>query len=102
MNALGFTKGPWWHRRPDPFGDYTISHDGDTLAVAAVVSNMRPPEQVRANADLIAAAPDLYEALEIVRDADEDCRRDGLPRILPAMVRARIDAALAKANGEKP
>lgn len=52
----------------------------------------------RANALLIAAAPDLYEALEMVRDADEDCKRDKLPTI-PPLARAKIDAALAKARG---
>jgi hypothetical protein len=50
------------------------------------------------DAQLIAAAPDLLEALEMVRDADEDCIRDGLPR-LPASARAKIDRAIAKAIG---
>jgi hypothetical protein len=51
-----------------------------------------------ANARLIAAAPDLLEALIMVRDADEDCRRDGLPTI-PPMARNKIDQALAKVEG---
>lgn len=42
------------------------------------------------------AAPDLLYALTMVRDADEDCKRDGLPTI-PEAARATIDAALAKA-----
>lgn len=41
---------------------------------------------------------ELLEALTMVRDADEDCRRDGLPTI-PAPARAKIDAAIAKAEG---
>jgi hypothetical protein len=44
------------------------------------------------------------EALEMVRDADDDCKRDGLQTI-PPFARAKIDAALEaleKANaGEK-
>lgn len=36
----------------------------------------------------------LTDALEMVRDADEDCKKDGLPTI-PPMARAKIDAALA-------
>jgi hypothetical protein len=48
---------------------------------------------------LIEAAPDLLEALVMVRDADEDCKRDGLPTI-PSAARAKIDAAIAKAEGK--
>ncbi|MDE4557459.1 hypothetical protein U8C36_06500 [Sinorhizobium medicae] len=50
-----------------------------------------------ANARLISAAPDLLDALIMVRDADEDCRQDGLPTI-PAPARAKIDRAIAKAE----
>lgn len=48
-------------------------------------------------ARIFAAAPELYEALEMVRDADDDCLRDGLPTI-PPMARAKIDAAMWKAR----
>ena len=47
---------------------------------------------------LIAAAPDMLEALVMIRDADEDCRKDGLPT-LPPLARFKIDRALAKAEG---
>lgn len=50
-----------------------------------------------ANARLISAAPDLLDALIMVRDADEDCRQGGLPTI-PAPARAKIDRAIAKAE----
>lgn len=42
---------------------------------------------------------ELLKVLEMVRDADEDCKRDGLPTI-PAAARSRIDNAIAKAGGE--
>ena len=52
-----------------------------------------------ADARLIAAAPDLLHALEMVRDADNDCVRDGLQTI-PPIARKTIDDAIAKATGE--
>lgn len=39
----------------------------------------------------------LVDALEMVRDADDDCKLDGLPTI-PPMARAKIDAAIAEAK----
>lgn len=60
------------------------------------------PEEASAafsrEAQLMRAARDLYEALVMIRDADDDCRRDGLITIPPS-ARARIDAAIAKAEG---
>ena len=56
--------------------------------------------EMLANAHLIAAAPDLLEALRMVRDADEDCRRDGMPRWCTDAARHAIDAAIAKAEGK--
>jgi hypothetical protein len=56
-------------------------------------------DESEANARLIAAAPDLLAALVMVRDADEDCHRDGLPTI-PGPARGKIDAAIAKATGK--
>lgn len=53
------------------------------------------------NARLIAAAPDMLAALVMVRDADEDCKRDGLPTI-PPPARCKIDAAIAAATGSEP
>jgi len=41
---------------------------------------------------------ELLEALVMVRDADDDCLADGLPNI-PSMARAKIDAAIKKAEG---
>ena len=85
------TPGPWdWQR---PFRRNLakcLSGGGRPLLRCIDVSD--------ADANLIAAAPDLLEALVMVRDADEDCKRDGLPTIPPA-ARAKIDAAIAKAEG---
>lgn len=56
-------------------------------------------ENFEANAHLIAAAPELLAALTMMRDADDDCRRDGLPT-MPHAARVKIDAAIEKAAGE--
>ncbi len=37
--------------------------------------------------------------LTIIRDADEDCRRDGLPARMPLASRAMCDAAIDAAQG---
>lgn len=61
------------------------------------------PDVGKAAAELLrlhSVNSDLLGALEMVRDADEDCKRDGLQTI-PSMARHRIDAAIAKATGEK-
>ena len=56
-------------------------------------------DHTMATARLISAAPDLLHALEMVRDADNDCVRDGLQTI-PPIARKTIDDAIAKATGE--
>ena len=55
---------------------------------------------IHPDAVLIAAAPELLEALTMVRDADNDSQRDGLPTI-PSIARNKIDAAINKATGDK-
>nr|WP_144033761.1 hypothetical protein [Sphingomonas laterariae] len=46
------------------FGDYNIHQPDVRAAVAAVVSNLRPADEVAANAHLVAAAPDLLAQLK--------------------------------------
>jgi hypothetical protein len=60
----------------------------------------REAERWAADAALIAAAPDLLHILEVIRDADRDCGKDGLPHNLPPAIRAMVDAAIAKASGD--
>lgn len=107
MGKIGIrhTPGPWEiRRRSDGSMGITGAHyipkgapaiAGGFLHVCNLSGDVHHDE---ANAHLIAAALDLYEALSMVRDADEDCRRDGLPTI-PTPARAKIDAAIAKAEG---
>ncbi len=57
------TNAPWKSEGPDQFGDYNIVNGEAKLAIAAVVSNLRPAAEVAANARLVAAAPSLASAL---------------------------------------
>ena len=85
------TPGPWWI---DHIEWHVMAGEDTTRDICGVPYDW--PED-RANARLIAAAPELLEALEMVRDADDDCKRDGLATI-PGPARAKIDAAIAKAT----
>ena len=77
------TPGEWIASESDMFGDHNIQWkegvetDTDHSAIAAVVSNLRPWQQVEANAALIVALrnnlPTIIAALkvaELVRDED--------------------------------
>ncbi len=97
------TPGPWrLVGRIESSGEVerVVSFHPDNLhySVADVIDANGYPEN-QSNMHLICAAPDLLEALIMIRDADEDCKRDGLPTI-PAVARAKIDAAIAKAEGK--
>jgi hypothetical protein len=77
MSEVKFTPGPW-HREPDhpvtgyaDIDDHIVGADGCTVADCYGPRELQPErvnlplaEQCRANAHLIAAAPDLYEALQ--------------------------------------
>lgn len=90
------TPRPWRTK-----GRTIMNADGIKIATATIHSggkNFKPDEIAEANARLIAAAPDLLHALIMVRDADNDCHKDGLQTI-PPVARHCIDAAIAKAEG---
>ena len=102
---MNHTKGPW---RADSAGLL-----GSIVADAPTGEpNIDKPDHVEAyqgflvaesvlpqNRPIIAAAPEMLDLLETIRDADEDCRKDNLPRILPAHIRAKLDELIAKAGG---
>ncbi len=79
-----------------------VADNGTSPWVLAIIENGQPGdccETEGCTAHLFAASWDMREALEVIRDADEDCKMDGRPRWLTPGVRAKIDAALAKAKG---
>lgn len=88
-DTMKYTPGPWEVSTGSPF----LVHNGGLWVASAM--GVRGDEGI-ANVRLMAAAPDLLEALVMVRDADEDCEADGLPTI-PTAARRAIDAAISKA-----
>ena len=75
-SKTSFTPGPWTIEGPDAFNDYNILGPDKALAIAAVVNGeMRrmggKETEHEANAHLIEAAPDLYQAAT-GEFADED------------------------------
>ncbi len=95
MSETKWTPGPW--ELADKYNCTDVrAVDGPYVADcnASAAIDWRTKE---ANARLIAAAPELYEALENLRklyDTDEGCR--SMPEYQAAI------AALAKARGEQP
>ena len=102
----GFTKGPWWACQNSAtvwgvrtFRDYETPKTADIGSdTGATITHsvgdhteQRTSGNEKANAHLIAAAPELYEALEAVVATDADGET-------PQWKAAR--AALAKARGE--
>src|SRR5690348_5496471 len=110
MSGPSFTSGPWSLRHSSASVDDNVSYGvgvtiintwvgfgTDKLVVAYAVDYANTIETPRldANARLIAAAPDLYEALELARKS----LRFAAPGQNRAL--AKIEAALAKARGEQ-
>ena len=109
-----FTPGPWcwinsetdlprkegeWRSSLRTVKEYRRSSSGLMLPYFILEADEIYGENMEANARLIAAAPDLLEALTAMRYEDDYCKWEGLPRISDK-ARAKIDAAVAKAEGK--
>jgi glutamate/tyrosine decarboxylase-like PLP-dependent enzyme len=102
MSEPQHTPGPWHAEGPDMFGDFNICHPADSLAVAGVVANLRLPDEVAANARLVAAAPDMLAALQELSKLSDGIIVSGMSQSeMTALAAAweRADAAIAKATG---
>ena len=90
------TPGPW---DVEPKGSRHFVDGADGLAVAYLGwAGVRERSEIEANARLIAAAPELLEALERISTAyDETLRHPIAAPLLQAIYGAR--AAIAKAKG---
>ena len=97
QNETKFTPGPWFTKREGWSTVYVEARiDGGMIQeVAACGPTDAGQDQQQANAHLIAAAPELYEALDALiklYEEDDGCRE------LPEYISART--ALSKARGE--
>ena len=97
------TRGPWEiHRRENGYAYLHAPHDPhewrDFARVVVEMDDTGPSNEGAANAHLIAAAPDLLEALEeVVRKFD--VAPDAVKNVPLGIMKAR--AAIAKARGEQ-
>ena len=83
---MEYTKGEW---KVENFGERVLDERGDTIAV--MMKMMRA--EALANAQLISAAPELYEA---VKQALLDIDRTGYTKVHHIV---ELQNALAKAEG---
>ena len=99
MSEIKFTPGPWLIAGESATFVYALGPEGTNVFwcdVQAAGRERASRDELIANAHLIAAAPELYEALESARTWVDECgAQAGLQAILD-----EIDAALAKARGE--
>ncbi|MCP1271259.1 hypothetical protein [Acetobacter cerevisiae] len=107
MGDPKFTPGPWVTYKDLPT-DVVVSKNGD-CSLATLDCGCGGKETMRANANLIAAAPDLYEAIVSLIDsaeylldfAKEQCEFMGDVDEEQGFIN-KGRAALAKARGETP
>lgn len=95
MSAAKHTPGPWSVGRAGPNKCPTVGDD-HWLMVAMVVYG-EPPHPTAANAKLIAAAPELADALEAILDRCTDGRNEADGASLAEWA-DEIRAALRKAG----
>lgn len=108
MSGVKHTRGPWkidfGHPRGNPCG-ISAKNDGRLVTRFGVFARPSTPEAL-ANARLIAAAPDLLEALIVARTAINQAYVDwdGEPEdVVPLqLARAKCDAAITRATGDRP
>ena len=98
MSETKFTKGPWkatYDSQLQAAIEIYNTEDRVMVAVLPDRGTIESMSEIEANANLIAAAPDMYEALETI----ERVAGIGMMEDDPARVKARD--ALRKARGEE-
>lgn len=88
-----YTPGPWTEFQDSNSHDI-LARDGSHVARIEPVNSLDPAGEQIANANLIAAAPDMLAALWLASEALTPARNGDEAKVLVA-----IDAAIAKATG---
>ena len=95
-----WTKGPWEIRKyKDPYGRRNLAVEILTDEIIIAKLGIEIDEECKANAHLIAAAPEMYAALELIYGRLLMSDRDGESRIT-AEDGEMAELALKKARGE--
>lgn len=89
------TPGPW-HRNIPPATKYVTVYAGRNTHVTYVATQYLTPEEVEANINLIAAAPELLERLKQAVEMIKDLRNEHHTVNITG-----LNATIAKAEGEK-
>lgn len=93
------TPGPW-HRNIKPASKYNVVFAGRNTHVAAVKTEGLSEAEIEANMDLIAAAPELLDALQaIVAECSPGNRPYSTDSYLPEHLLEQARVAIAKAMG---
>ena len=95
MNETKFTPGPWQTDGLDVRD--TRFREPDACYPIATVDNNNAIDDPEANARLISAAPDLYEAARLAAETLEAVGLSGCDQDAK-----RLRAAIAKAEGKEP
>lgn len=88
---MNHTKGEWVIRNEQNNGLFVALGDGDAIAKVFKENNTVTLKEANANAKLIAAAPELLEALQYLKDV---FRND----MIPKSAMDKIDNAIQKAT----
>ena len=94
-----YTKGEWKSRHPIN-NDYTIYMGEYGKGIIQVAMLFESSPNAEANARLISAAPDMYEALKTISAFYSET---GYKNVIPSMIEAvrKINKAIAKAEGKE-
>ena len=98
---IGFTPGPWFFR-PDGMTIEAVHATGLFLGIANMSGkHIFKSDEMHANARLIAAAPDLLAALNLIATVDPSIASDKIGQMILSGHIATARAAIAIAKGGK-